>query len=200
MTESEDHLSSRKEEILALTSIYDELILNPDQLSGSIVIPVEPDTLVTLVSPTRQENVRFLPGIQFTLFTRDKYPESEPPEISIKCSWVSQEKLIEVEESLRGIWEGMKDLCLFTMIDELFELAKTLFGLEMLQVSEAVLEHVSEFAEKEETKRFEEGTHFCGVCLEHKKGKECFKLSRCGHVFCKVSPSKLPTHTNGRNV
>jgi E3 ubiquitin-protein ligase RNF14 len=188
MVESADHLSSRREEILTLTSIYDELILNPDQLSGSVVISVELGTLVTLVSPPRRESVRFLPGIQFTLSTGENYPETEPPEISVRCSWVSLEKLIEVEESLRVIWEGMKDLCLFTMIDELSELAKTLFGLEMLQVSEAVLENVSEFAEKEETKRFEEGTYFCGVCLEHKKGKECFKLSRCEHVFCRVSP------------
>jgi E3 ubiquitin-protein ligase RNF14 len=188
MAESADHLSSRREEILALTSIYDELILNTDQLSGSVVIPVELDTLVTLASPTRRESVRFLPGVQFTLSTGDNYPETEPPEISVHCSWVSLEKLTEVEEGLRGIWEGMKDLCLFTMIDELSELAKTVFGLEMLQVSEAVFDDVSEFAEEEETKRFEEGTYFCGVCLEHKKGKECFKLSRCGHVFCRVSP------------
>ena len=36
-------------------------------------------------------------------------------------------------------------------------------------------------------KRFNEGSFFCGICLENKKGIECFKLSRCGHVSCKVS-------------
>jgi E3 ubiquitin-protein ligase RNF14 len=186
MTESEDHLSLRKEEFLTLVSIYNELILNPDQVSGSVTIPVQLDIPVSVASPTRQQSVRFLPGIQVKLSSGEMYPELEPPEISLHCSWISKEMLLEVEHKLIGIWEETKDLCLFSIIDELSESAKSLFGSLTLTVSEDVLEAVCEFAEKEETKKFEEGGYFCGVCLEHKKGKQCYKLPRCGHVFCKV--------------
>lgn len=187
MTESEDHLSLRKEEFLTLVSIYDELILDPDQVSGSVTIPVQLDIPVRVTSPTRQQSVRFLPGIQVKLASGEMYPELEPPEISIHCSWISKEMLLEVERKLIRIWDETKDLCLFSIIDELSESAKSLFGYLTLAVSEDVLEAVCEFADKEENKQFEQGVYFCGVCLEHKKGKQCYKLPRCGHVFCKVS-------------
>lgn len=187
MSESEDHLSTRKEEILSLSYIYDELCLNDNEVSGSLVIPVELD-LPARVKCTREEQVRVLPGVKFAFSTSENYPESEPPEVSVACSWLAEDKLQTVEKDVIGIWEASKELCLFNMIDELSEWAKNLFGLDILDLSETTFEKVIAFAEKEEHKRFEEGTYFCGVCLENKKGTECFKLSRCGHIFCKVRP------------
>jgi len=186
MPETEDHLQSRKDEIFALSSIYDELQVNPDELSGSLRIPVELDVSVGIVCAERDAKVRYLPGINFTFATGEKYPESEPPEYSIACSWLSKEKLEHVEAEIRSIWEGTKELCLFTMIDEISELAKSLFGMEYLEVSDELFEEMIHFTDKEELDRFQQGSYFCGVCLEHKRGVDCFKLPRCGHVFCKV--------------
>jgi len=184
MAESSDHLSTRKEEILALSSIYDELVLNQDGLSGSIIISVELDTPIPLISADREAQVRFLPGIQFTFATGDKYPDLAPPEISIQSSWLSNETLTSVEEDLSALWDS--EICLFNIIDELSERTKMVFGLEILQVSNEEFEIVLRFAEMKELKRFNETTYFCEICLEHKKGIDCFMLPRCGHVSCKV--------------
>jgi E3 ubiquitin-protein ligase RNF14 len=190
MSESETHLSTRQEEALSLSYIYDELHLNEDQVSGSLLVPVELEPPVR-IKCTREEEVRFLPGITFRFSTGDKYPESAPPEISLVCSWLSRDKLEKVEKDMIQIWETSKELCLFNMIDELSERAKTLFGLEVLHLEETTFEEVIAFAEREEHIRFEQGIYFCGVCLENKKGTECFKLSRCGHIFCQVNPLSI---------
>jgi E3 ubiquitin-protein ligase RNF14 len=186
MSESPDHLSTRKEEILALSSIYDELILNADELSGSLFIPVELDSEVPMVSGDREGKARFLPGLQFEFSTDEKYPEFVPPEISLRCSWLSTEKLASIGDDIKSLW--MEEICLFTMIDELSEQSKVIFRLERLEVSNEVFEEILRFAQQEELKRFNESTFFCEICLEHKKGVDCFKLPRCGHISCKVKP------------
>jgi E3 ubiquitin-protein ligase RNF14 len=181
-----ENLVLRREEILALSSIYDELILNSDGLSGSLIIPVELDITIPLVTADREGAVRFLPGIQFTFSTGKDYPESEPPVISLKCSWLSAQIRHLIEDDIRMLWS--KELCLFNMIDEISERAKSVFGLEVLEVSNEIFDVIIQFAEQEEATRFNESTYYCEICLENKKGTECFKLLRCGHISCKVSP------------
>ena len=73
------------------------------------------------------------------------------------------------------------------MIDELFERAKNVFGMDVLNIEKGVYDEVVVFAEGEEMKRFLEGTYFCEICLEKKKGGDCIKLPRCGHVSCRVT-------------
>src|SRR5271169_5612339 len=189
MSESADHLSTRKEEILALSSIYDELVLNDDKLSGSLFIPVELDSEIPIVSKDREEKARFLPDLQFEFSTDSKYPEFTPPEISLRCSWLSAEKLAVIADDIKSLWT--EEICLFTMIDELSERAKVVFDLETLQVSNEVFEDILRFTQQGELKRFNESTFFCDICLEHKKGVDCFKLPRCGHVSCKVKNPKI---------
>jgi E3 ubiquitin-protein ligase RNF14 len=181
-----ESISLRREEIIALSSIYDELILNSDGLSGSLIIPVELDTAISLVATAHEDVVRLLPGIQFTFSTGEKYPDIEPPQVSLQCCWLSANILHSIEDDIRILWT--KELCLFNMIDEISERAKAVFGLEVLEVSDEIFELVKQFADKEEAKRFNESIFYCEICLEHKKGTDCFKLPRCGHVSCKVSP------------
>src|SRR5436190_20778468 len=128
----------RRDEILALSSIYDELILSPDGLSGSLIIPVELDVPIPLITADREDAVRFLPGLHFTFSTGEKYPDFEPPEISLQCSWVTPETLHSIKDDIRMLWN--KELCLFNMIDELSERAKAVFGLEVLQVSNGIFD------------------------------------------------------------
>lgn len=185
MSESKDHFSTRKEEIVSLSYIYDELDINIDQVSGSLIIPVQLERHIR-IKCTQEETLRFLPGITLTFATSENYPESVPPAFSVACCWLSPQKLRKIEEDARYIWETSKELCLFNIIDEITEWANNLFGLEMLHLSETTFEEVVSFAQREENRRFEQGTHFCGVCLEYRKGTECFKLSRCDHIFCRV--------------
>ena len=115
MSESEDHLSTRKEEILSLSYIYNELHIGGDEVSGSLVIPVELDEHIR-IKCTREEVVRFLPGIKLTFATSEKYPESVPPAISLDCSWLSAQKPRKVEEDAEQTSKTWKELCLFNII------------------------------------------------------------------------------------
>lgn len=191
MKKMSDHLSTRDEEILALSSIYNELNLDPtDNLSGFLLIPVELDFEITLISTTNRESkVRFLPDIKFKFKIGEKYPELNPPEISVECPWLSMKKLLSIEDKLiKMLWGG--EICLFNIIFEISERAKVVFGLEALEVSNDVFDEILRFAETEELKRFNETTYFCEICLEYKKGIHCFKLPRCGHISCKVTIPK----------
>jgi E3 ubiquitin-protein ligase RNF14 len=186
MTESIEHLSLRQEEILALSSIYNELHLNNnDNLSGSLYIPIDLDHPIPLLAIERETQLRFLPPLKFTFTTSPAYPETAPPTITLECNWMSPEMLRRVEKDVCALW--MNEICLFTMIDELFERTNSVFGMDVLNVGTGVYDEVVAFAEREEMKRFLEGMYFCEICLEKKKGVECFKLPRCGHVSCKVS-------------
>lgn len=194
--ESSEHLSFRKEEVLALCSIYDELTCDADNLSGCLVILVELDFYIPIVFANREGQVRFLPGIRISFATGETYPELDPPQISLECSWLSAKRRHEIEEELRLFWTN--ELCLFTMIDETCERAKRAFGLEFVDVlSDEVFDTIVKFAQQEELKRFNEGTYFCEICLENRKGIDCLKLPRCGHVSCKVILPK-PSNSNSK--
>jgi E3 ubiquitin-protein ligase RNF14 len=189
--ESTEHLSLRQEEIFALSSIYNELHLNNNNLSGSLSIPVQLDHPILLLAIERETQLRFLPPLKFTFATSPSYPESAPPTITLECSWITENVLRRVEEDVGSLWGN--DICLFTMIDELFERTKSVFGMDVVNVEVGVYDEVIAFAEGEEMKMFLEGTYFCEICLEKKKGGECVKLPRCGHVSCRVRPpSQLP--------
>jgi E3 ubiquitin-protein ligase RNF14 len=185
--ESEDHLSLRREEIVALSSIYEELQLNADGLSGTVLIPIEPDKPVPIACGEREGTVKFLPGIEFTFSTSTGYPETEPPSVSLKCIWLSDERLQSLREDIISlIWMSTNDLCLFDLVDEISERSKSVFGIEFLDISEQVFDELVTFSERQQTKIFEQGVYYCEVCLENKKGVDSFKLPRCGHIFCKV--------------
>ena len=100
---------------------------------------------------------------------------------------MAPEVLRRLEEEVVSLWTG--EICLFTMVDEVIERARGVFGLEVVNVEgEDVFDEVVKFAEGEEMKRFLDGTYYCEICLERKKGSECLKLPRCGHVSCRVRP------------
>jgi RWD domain len=191
MPESEDHLSARCDEILALESIYpNELTLTPDSyFSGSVCIPVELPRPVSLVSVAREAQVLFLPPVEFVFRTGEKYPEEDPPEVSLQCTWLDESRTRQLSALTMGIWEDCRELCLFSMIDEISSLAQEVFGEEFIKVSEKVFDSIVEFSEQREEETFNLGVHFCGICLEDKKGPECFQLPHCKHVYCRVSPS-----------
>jgi hypothetical protein len=186
MTETEEHLQSRKDEIFVLSSIYDELRFDEAEVSGSLRIPVELDAPVPVICKERDGKVQFLPGVEFSFWTGSRYPEEQPPQIKLQCSWLPRDRIQQVEQEVQQVWGTTKELCLFSMIDEVSAMAKSAFGMEYLDVDDDLFGRIMQFAEAEELAQFQLHSYFCGVCLERKKGVDCFKLPRCGHIFCKV--------------
>ena len=187
MDEPSDHLILRENEIFALSSIYDELQVLDNKFSGCLKIPVEVDSGIPVTSFGEQETVHFLPSVEFHFRTSELYPESAAPEISLKCMWLSEREVLAIEASLLSIWKDTKEICLYNMIDNLSERAKLAFDMKYIDVPAKIFEEVLRFSESEEARRFNEGIYYCGICLEHKKGAECFRLPRCGHISCTVT-------------
>ena len=198
MDESPEHLGVREEEVYALSLIYDNLVIKEDAISGVLFIPVEMDGYLCVDRGEEDSrHVRFLPEVSIYFSTSPGYPELQGPKIRLKCSWLSEEQLKDTERELRTIWEVSRELCLYNMIDELTERTKSVFGLRSLDVSQQVFDEIRVFSDNEESKRFVSGVYFCEICLENKKGVDCFRLPVCHHIFCKVlSPSKVSLLTD----
>ena len=178
-------MGDNDDELLALSSIYqDELTLDSDGRSGLLTLLVAPTSPVTIVASDREDSVHFLPPVKFTFSTSEGYPQSSPPDVALECPWLSSAQLETLENEIKALWIG--ELCLFSMIDELSERAKEAFGINFLTLSSEDFDSLVSFSEAEQIREFNHFVYFCEICQEHKKGIECFKLRRCGHVSCKV--------------
>jgi E3 ubiquitin-protein ligase RNF14 len=75
---------------------------------------------------------------------------------------------------------------LYTFIDNIFEQAQEFFGYTSgLDVDTSLRLGLLEFQAQIIKADFDSSRFFCQVCLENKQGSDCYKLARCGHVFCK---------------
>src|SRR5947207_12016418 len=114
MAETQDHLSQRQDEIIALQSIHsNELTLIPGEpSSGKVSIPVKLDRPVGIVCSTLHAQIRFLPPVEFHFRTGHKYPEEEAPEVHLQCSWLPEDKLQDLTRLIQTFWNDTKELCL----------------------------------------------------------------------------------------
>ncbi|XP_033211656.1 E3 ubiquitin-protein ligase RNF14-like isoform X2 [Belonocnema kinseyi] len=47
------------------------------------------------------------------------------------------------------------------------------------------IKFLEDYDNKINSLRFSKGVHFCGICLERKRGAESFEFTNCKHVFCR---------------
>lgn len=204
----------REEELGTLTAIFPELVLDAkDPFSATLELPVAPANpllvrFIPSANPTtrtdyaaaaaksyveRDVELSHLPPLTLRVTLPKDYPENASPNVhlSAQADWLPNEKVKELEEEAEKLWEEYgRCQILFAYIDFLQQSAER--GFDLSQSSEGCLvlansyEHgLVSFDSETRLKVFEQGTYDCGVCLEPKKGSACYKMSRCGHVFCK---------------
>ena len=140
-----------------------------------------------------EHDVQFshLPPLKLTVTLPDQYPADAPPTVRLTSSWLPQSKLDELEREVVNLWEDYgRGQTLFAYIDHLQQAAEQGFDLDQLEPGCLVLPAKAEkdlvdFDAATTLSIFNAGTYDCGICLEPKKGSSCFKLARCGHIFCK---------------
>jgi len=99
-------------------------------------------------------------------------------------------KLQQLRDEGFSLWEEYgRGQVVFAYIDLLQQAAERGFdpmqdGDGALQVAQEMKISLMDFDEKVKREKFEQETFECGVCLEPKKGSSCYRLLRCGHVFC----------------
>ncbi|KAI4847515.1 RWD-domain-containing protein, partial [Aureobasidium sp. EXF-8846] len=77
---------------------------------------------------------------------------------------------------------------LFSYIDYLQQQAEQAFDLEStgLDLPSSLKYALLDYDASTKKAVFDAGTFDCGICLEPKKGSSCYRMRRCGHVFCQT--------------
>ncbi|GAO48674.1 hypothetical protein G7K_2844-t1 [Saitoella complicata NRRL Y-17804] len=202
MTIEDDH--SRSQELEALAAIYaDELNLSPGKYAGSITIPIEPASpvTVTFTSPKSDEpemlTVSHLPPMVMRFVLPEGYPEDVPPVVKLECRWLATADVDRVQLGLVRLWDETRDQSIYTYAEHVRDSGSTLFsspsatpshalsltfGPSQYQLRDTFLSYDSSAT----AKSFNNTSFACSICLTNHKGSACQRLSACGHVFCKA--------------
>ena len=117
--------------------------------------------------------ISHLPPLLLRVTLPAGYPTEQAPLLRLesKSSWLSQQKLDELKDAGRTLWEDMgRDQVVFAYIDYLQQAAEDGFGLEIdrgkgLELSQDLEIVLLDFDLKAKRAKFERETFECGVCL-----------------------------------
>ncbi|WBW72945.1 ubiquitin-protein ligase E3 involved in cytoplasmic translational termination [Schizosaccharomyces osmophilus] len=182
------------DELVALQSIYPELELDGNNC-GRVSIPVSTEDTFYLSFPDLQTNrldtiaVKHFPAIELEFFLRQGYPQKSPPVFFVKSSWLPMKQQRALTSSMVALWNEIHDCVLFDAIELLRSDASSAFQCPKEMVFPSGSENLKqEFlaTDKHATlTEFESRKFVCLICFDQFNGKDCFQLSRCGHVCCK---------------
>ncbi|GAB7327394.1 hypothetical protein MBLNU13_g11259t1 [Cladosporium sp. NU13] len=149
----------------------------------------------TLATAYVEHDVRLshLPSLKAKIELPEGYPSEHPPVASLATDhdWLPTAKLRALEDQVKVLWEEYgRCQILYTYIDHLQQAAESGFDLDQsvegcLTLLTTLEKPLVDFDKSTKLSVFNEGTYDCGICLEPKKGVSCYKLERCGHVFCR---------------
>jgi E3 ubiquitin-protein ligase RNF14 len=158
---------------------------------GSAPRAVQPATNGARDKNGREDVYEFehLPSLRLEIDLGTGYPTEQPPtvELSAEPDWLGQAKLDQLKYELLQLWEDIKDQSIYMMIDHLQQGAEQAFGLHAdaaVVLPSHVRKAMLDANQKAKRALFEQESFNCAFCLEAKKGRECHRLSLCGHVFC----------------
>lgn len=148
-----------------------------------------------LVTAYVEHDIRLshLPSLKAKIKLPDGYPSKYPPVASLATNhdWLPTEKLRALEDQVKVLWEEYgRCQSLYTYIDHLQQAAESGFDFDQsaegcLTLPTTLEQPLVDFDKSTKFAVFNEGTYDCGICLAPKKGTSCYKLERCGHVFCR---------------
>ncbi|OQN95458.1 hypothetical protein B0A48_18414 [Cryoendolithus antarcticus] len=209
-----DEFEEREEELSSVEAIYPEIIItNKYTASLDIKVAPSPPLLVRFVpsapatvlkatyaqaaTPTAAHiehdvHLSHLPPLNLRVTLPDGYPAEVEAEVNIKTEhdWLPETKLDELQRQLVDLWEDLgRCQVLYSYIDHLENAASSGFSLDQsddgcLTLPASLEPALVSFDKETKLKQFQEGTYDCGICLEPKKGTQCHKIDKCGHVFC----------------
>lgn len=194
-----DNNEEREEEMSSLTAIFPEIVVDAtNKHAFTLELPVTPSenlevkfTSKDLNAEVHGHTVSHLPSLKMNVILPGGYPATEPPTVKLSSSpsWVPDEKIRDLENQAKDIWEqyGQAQMC-YDYIDALQQAAERVFDLvssnNTLHLPSSIQAQVLAFDRKASKELFNTSTFDCGVCLDPKKGTACHKMHNCGHVFC----------------
>ncbi|KAF2471155.1 RWD-domain-containing protein [Lindgomyces ingoldianus] len=185
-----------EEELNTLQSIYPELSISSRSPYVAeidlVVAPVKP-LLVSFVEEQGSHRLSYLSPLNITITLPEGYPAEEPPRLKLTTTprWIPDTVLKKLQAECQSLWEEYGGMpILFAYISYLQESVETAFGLldpsnkTPLELPRDMKPELLDFNAKMKREIFDKETFDCGICLEPKKGAACYRIERCGHVFC----------------
>lgn len=188
--DASDLEDERAEELITLQSIYPELDIDPtDPFAAQIELPVTPAMPFSVVFEPEQDvrKLPYLPPLQVAISLGSEYPTVAPPSIKLSTTppWLPDNTIRDLVKQARTLWEEYGGgPILFAYISYLQESAETAFGMADLVLPTVMKAALEAYSERMKRELFDNETFDCEVCLEPKKGSACYRMERCGHVFC----------------
>ncbi|KAH7058850.1 E3 ubiquitin-protein ligase RNF14 [Macrophomina phaseolina] len=151
-----------------------------------------PTDMPLKASVQETHHLSYLPPLRLQITLPDGYPAEKPPHfrLSTNPTWLPDTTLKKLVDEGPALWEEYgHGQVVFAYIDFLQQSAERCFDLvgdggAKIEVAEDMKIPLLDYDTKAKRERFERETFDCGVCLEPKKGTVCYRLMRCGHVFC----------------
>ncbi|CAM1310798.1 Uncharacterised protein g5519 [Pycnogonum litorale] len=188
--------SHHAEEINVLTAIFDDRLLiddvhRQDSLKLKIIIRVhhEAENVLVYNDIRRAEEldhplvniilpVELLPPTVLEVILHPRYPDCEPPRISISCDWLTFEDMDAVRQELQRYFRKGEPIVydwILWIQDEMLEwlLGKTgrIIDVDGLQ-SDRLIE-LAKLSKRE-----------CGICFDAKSVDGFLEIPKCRHRFC----------------
>ncbi|KAF1979268.1 RWD-domain-containing protein [Bimuria novae-zelandiae CBS 107.79] len=175
--------SERMEELETLMAIYPELEITG--YAACLDLPIALPSPLPIVCQERHQELLHLPALRIIFELPEGYPSSEPPVVKLQATWLSTETATELVTNAQELWEeyGGEGI-LFAYISKLQEAAEGKFGLDLLSVSKHIFNDLINYDRQAKRDEFQKSSYECSVCLYTKPGDQCYRMERCGHVFC----------------
>ncbi|KAL4230632.1 E3 ubiquitin-protein ligase rnf14 [Mactra antiquata] len=147
-------LEEQEDELLALSSIYDNILkvtkeghLNGGELLASPVLP--DDFKLKILKPKKESNcetldtelhsIRYLPPVLMNFILPSEYPSLKPPEFTLSSKWLNRVQLTKLCRKLDSLWEeNSGSVILFVwntfLQDELFDFLELSNPLELAEI------------------------------------------------------------------
>ncbi|EMC96247.1 hypothetical protein BAUCODRAFT_33592 [Baudoinia panamericana UAMH 10762] len=140
----------------------------------------------------RDVELSHLPPLHIESTLPDGYPSTVAPKVTLTTQhdWLPKDRLVELESQVERLWnEYGRCQILYVYVDFLQQAVERSFDLDQCADGCLVLPSTTEklltdFDEATKVSIFNAGTYDCGICLEPKKGTRCYRMKKCGHVFC----------------
>jgi E3 ubiquitin-protein ligase RNF14 len=204
------YADDRREELEALAAIYPELETSKeDPFSARLVLdvaPLEPLNVKFVAAGTSngrdaaitEHAFSRLPPLEISVALPPGYPYDAPPDVRISTTpaWLPPSTLDALAARVPELWAGAgRAQVVYDVVVALEQEIEAGFRLAgsggggggggSYELDAGLRLALLDFSARAERAHFDRMTFVCGVCLAPKKGAACYRMRRCGHVFCR---------------